>query len=127
MRLTANATAAQQEIGIGLALAFLTLVISAVMLYFGTGTVPCVVVFSIGELIALRCLIAGLRRLHRTINPLPSPHKEYLPEISRPIPAREKALPAPPVSVTEGTTELIANSTQQPASIIVPKDTDPIH
>jgi hypothetical protein len=126
MRMTANATAVQQEISISLAIALLTLVISAVLLNFGKVPTWGVVVFVIGELIALRFLIAGLRRLHRTINPLPSSQKEYQPEISRSIPAHEKALPAPPLSVTEGTTKLIANSTQPPASIIGPKDTDPI-
>ncbi len=82
---------------------------------------------TVGELFGLLCLVYGMRRLHKTVNPV-NPAQQELPlETSRRISAQESipvaspperlALQPQPISVTEGTTELIEESQAVPVLI----------
>ena len=120
MRLTANASGSQIELTLGLLISFLALLIAASIILFvssSKGVVFGWILLALGELLGGYFLILGMRRLHRSLNP-PNPLQLEAPsESTRAISMQEReALPPQPVSIVEGTTELMA---PQPA-----RDTD---
>jgi hypothetical protein len=80
----------------------------------------------LGELVAAYFLILGMRRLHRSLN-LPNPqHLEMPSEQTKALSMQERAaLPPQPVSIVEGTTELMTPQ-QTPLSVRPVRDTDSI-
>jgi hypothetical protein len=112
MRLTANASGSQIELTLGLILSFLSLLISMPIIL----TAPSIkaVVFGwilllLGELLGGFFLILGMRRLHRSLNPLNPVQSESASEPTKAFSKQDRdALPPQPASVVEGTTELMA-------------------
>jgi hypothetical protein len=118
MRFTAGASAAQQELTIGLIATVLTLALSLSMILAGAGRTVTIgwIILAVGALLAAWFLQQGMRRLHRTINRQAPPlnAEAALPRI---ISADERiALPPQPLSVTEGTTKLVDSAMPQAAA-----------
>jgi len=129
MRMTAGASASQQEIIFGLLVTLLTLAVSLPMVLGSDGKAANIgwVFIVIGGLLAFLSLQQGLRRLQRTLNPKPITALSQKPDSQRPeFESQRTALPARPASVTEGTTELMADASREPVPVLVIKDTDPI-
>ena len=127
MRLTASASGSQIEIRLGLIICLGTLLTTLPMIMFsGTkGAVFGWILFALGELLGFYHLGLGLRRLHRALNPKDAAQQEMQHDIPRAISMQEKAaLPPQPVSITEGTTELIESGQPIPAAVRPVKDTD---
>ena len=128
MKMTAGVSASQQEIMFGLIIAVLSLAITLPMIGSSNPTAVKVgwVLFSLGVLPASIVLLAGLRRLQRTLNP-ESPDQEVEADFQPAISAGNRAaLSAQPASVTEGTTSLMENPEPIQVSARQGKDTDPI-
>ena len=132
MKLTAGVSASQQEIIFGLIIAVLSLAITLPMIMSSNPTAVNVgwVLFALGVLPASIVLLAGLRRLQRTLNP-ESSDQEVEGDFQHAISAgnsagNRAALAAQPASVTEGTTSLMENPEPIPVSARQGKDTDPI-
>ena len=113
LRLTANASAAQIELLLGLGLCLITLLVGVSMILF-TGSPKGIlygwIVLALGELLGSFYLLLGLRRLRQSLTSSAASQ-----EISASTPRvtsgqAHAALPVPPASVTEGTTELINSS-----------------
>lgn len=121
MRLTASASAAQIEITLGLLLCLAALLIDSPIFLFSNSIKAQVfgwIIFALGEGIGIFYLQLGLRRLHKSLNPAPVAQQESPPDIKRVRRADDRAaLAAPPVSITEGTTELINPPSSVPISI----------
>lgn len=134
MRLMAGLSAAQIEITTGLGFIFLTLLVALPMTFFGGAKAIGLgwILFSVGELLGAFILLYGLRRLHKTINqpttqPEVQPGSQRLTQMQEPValPQQEQpALPPPPHSVTEGTTELINQPDNVPVAFKQAKTTD---
>lgn len=129
MRLMGGTSAAEVEISWGISIVLFTLMLTLPMILLGKPKLIIVgwILMALGELFGLLCLIYGMRRLHKTVNPV-NPAQQELPlETSRRISAQESTpvAPAPerlalqpqPVSVTEGTTELIDESQAVPVLV----------
>ena len=129
MRMTAGASASQQEIIFGLLVTLLTLAVSLPMVLGSDGKAANIgwVFLVTGGLLAFHSLQQGLRRLQRTLNPKSvSAHSQDTDSQRTAFEPQRDALPARPASVTEGTTELIADPSREPVPALVIKDTDPI-
>lgn len=127
LRLTSGASSAQIEINIGLVLALLTLVINSWLIFSSNPKAMTVgwVLFALGALASGFFLVMGMRRLHRTINPQPTAAEAAQADMMRGLSAHERAaLPPRAPSVTEGTTRLIDQHKEVPASVRTAKDTD---
>lgn len=115
MRLTADARAAHQEIVSGVIILLLDLAIALPLILFGKPKLVNlgVGVLIAGQLLAWACLIYGMLRLHRVLNPKRAARGEVeAPRLPFALPTSAvplEALPPAParVSVTEGTTELL--------------------
>lgn len=111
MRLTATASGSQIELTLGLILSFLTLLISMPIILFVPsikGVVFGWILLVLGELLGAFFLILGMRRLHRSLNPLNPVQSEAASEHAKTFAKQEMAaLPQQPASITEGTTELM--------------------
>jgi len=118
MRLTANASASQIELTLGLILCCLALLIATPTILFVhsmKGVVFGWIVLLLGELLGGYFLILGMRRLHRSLNPPNPTQPEMQAEQTSALSMHERsALPPQPVSIVEGTTELM---TPQPAPL----------
>jgi hypothetical protein len=136
MRMMADGSAAEIEIGWGLAFVVFTLMLTMPMIMLGKPKLMVIgwVLFSIGELLGMLTLASGLRRLHKTVNPLTAAPAQMSSDRSRAISATEAipvelvnerpALQPQPVSVTEGTTELIEQSKATPVRVKQARTTD---
>ena len=136
MRLMAGASAVQIEITSGLAFVFLTLLVALPLIFFGNAKALMVgwILFAIGELLGALILFYGMRRLHKTINQTAPAQQEMQPGLQRltqvqelaalPQPPEQMTLPQQPLSVTEGTTELINQAEKVPAPFKQAKTTD---
>jgi ribosomal protein L40E len=129
MRLTASASGSQIELTLGLIISFLALVVATPIILLaapGKGIVFGWIPLVLGELVAAYFLILGMRRLHRSLN-LPNPqHLEMPSEQTKALSMQERAaLPPQPVSIVEGTTELMTPQ-QTPLSVRPVRDTDSI-
>ncbi len=127
LRLTSGASSAQTEITLGLILAVITLVIALLLMYSNSTKAITIgwIQLAIGALVSGFFLVMGMRRLHRTINPQPTAAEDGQADMMRGLSAHERAaLPAQPLSVTEGTTQLINRSEKVPAQVQAAKDTD---
>jgi hypothetical protein len=126
MRLSAQASAAQVELTVGLVSQLLTLANTLPMIFFGPNGVIQVgwVFFVIGELMSVLALVQGIHRLRSAVNT--GPEQQMQPDTTQAISigARASLMPQP-FSVTEGTTELM---NREKAPVLTPgvKDTDPI-
>jgi hypothetical protein len=113
LRLTANASASQIEMVLGLGLCLITLLITLPIILFTSspkGIIFGWIVLALGELLGIFYLLLGLRRLRQSLT-AGSPPPEIQAATPRAIPGQERAaLPPPPASITEGTTELINSS-----------------
>lgn len=130
MRLTANWSAAQQEVVFGLIIAVLTLAVTLPMILGSDAKATAIgwVMMAMGGLFALLTFQQALRRLNRTLNPQPHSQPTLDGVLHDDVPLREKAaLPPQPYSVTEGTTELMTDSNRDPAPAQITKDTDSIN
>jgi hypothetical protein len=134
MRLVAGTSATQTEITTGLIFVFVTMLIALPMIFSGGAKAIGVgwVLLALGELLGALILFYGLRRLHKTLNQSPN-QPERQPSLDRTSQMQEPvalpqpellALPAQPLSVTEGTTELIDQPDQVPAGLNPAKTTD---
>ena len=119
MRLMAGTSASQIEMNWGLFTLLLTLLITLPMIFFGNAKGGWIL-FAIGNVLSAFFLLAGMRRLHETLNSKSSP-QELVNNSQPAITAQEKPALAPlPTSVTEGTTELM----NQPEAVSVAKAKD---
>lgn len=115
MRLTADARAAHQEHVTGVLILLLDLAVTLPLILFGKPKAVnfALVLLVIGQLLGWVCLLYGMRRLHRTLNPKRAAREEESPRLPRALPtaaAPAQALPPPSTewaSITEGTTELL--------------------
>src|SRR6266404_2680031 len=117
MRMTAGASASQQEILFGLLVTLLTLAVSLPMLLGSDGKAANIgwVFLVIGGLLAFLSLQQGLRRLQRTLNPKSGPlHSQDVGSKRSAFEPQRAALPPRPASVTEGTTDLMADPSLEP-------------
>src|SRR5262249_49615507 len=107
MRLMAGTSASQIELDWGLSGLLVTLLTTVPIIFFGSAKHGWIL-FAIGLFLSAFFLLAGIRRLHLTLNSQ-SPAQELPQANTQPaITAQEKAaLPSPPTSVTEGTTTLM--------------------
>lgn len=129
MRLTANASGSQIELTLGLIISFLTLLIATPIILFVGATKGVVfgwLLLVLGELLGAFFLIVGMRRLHRSLNPPNTQHPEPSSEQTKALSMQERAaaaLPPQPVSIVEGTTELMTPQ-QTPLTVAPVRDTD---
>jgi hypothetical protein len=128
MRLMAATSAAYLETGWGTITALITLAITLPMIFFGNPKAVTAgwIIFGIGQLLTFFFLTFGVWRLKRTISANQSAQREAQLDAPREIIAAERAaLPPPPASITEGTTELMDSS---PEAVPLPgkqsRDTD---
>lgn len=126
-RLTAELSGTYTEVGWGIAIALLTLLITLQMILFGNPKIVKIgwVLFVIGENIGWAMLLSGLFRLRRTINATSTAQQNQQQEMPHTVATQERAaLPPTPASITEGTTELM--NQPQPVSLSAArgKDTD---
>jgi hypothetical protein len=136
MRLMGGASAAEIEIGWGMMLVVFTLMLTVPMILLGKPKLQYIgwVLFAIGELLGMLSVAYGMRRLHKTINPATDATVQMPFDRSRAISAPESiplesmperpALQPQPVSVTEGTTELIEQSKAAPVQVKQARTTD---
>jgi hypothetical protein len=123
MRLTADARAAHQEIVTGVIVLLLDLAVALPMILLGKPKLVNAgfVFLVIGQLIAWFCLLFGMIRLHRTLNPKRPAREAERPPLPRavPAPAHAQALPPPSAraSITEGTTELLGASRREKVGV----------
>ena len=127
MRLTANASGSQIELTIGLILSVLALLIATPIIMFVSsikGVVFGWILLALGVLLGGYHLILGMRRLHRSLNPLNPPQLDTPSENTRAISMPDRASLSPqPVSIVEGTTELMTPQ-QAPVNARPARDTD---
>lgn len=110
MRLTANASSAYVEISWGVVTLILTLIASLLLIFLG-GPKPVNVgrvLLLLGSAVSLFFLLAGVFRLRCALSQKSAAAAEPPPLMTRNTSRHNTAaLPAPPASVTEGTTELM--------------------
>jgi ribosomal protein L40E len=122
MRLMADVSGSYVEVGWGIGLALLTLLVTLPMILFGR---PKAVNFgwgllAVGQVLGYALLLAGLLRLRSIISATDSAQQSQQPETPHATATHERtALPPTPASVTEGTTELMS----QPQPISLSRDT----
>jgi hypothetical protein len=127
MRLTASASGSQIEIRLGLIICLGALLTTLPMILFsGTkGAVFGWILLALGEALGFFHLRLGMRRLHKALNPNDQAQQDMRPDLPRATSVQERApLPPQPVSITEGTTELIESGHPIPAGVRPVKDTD---
>lgn len=122
MRLTASARAAHQEHITGILIMLLDLAVALPLILWGKPKAvnAGIVVLVIGQLLAWACLLYGVLRLHRTLNPKRAAGEEAAPGVPHAIPAAQAAALPPPsawASVTEGTTELLGAARREKAGV----------
>ena len=119
MRLMAGTSASQIELNWGLTVLLLTLLITLPMIFFGNAKGGWIL-FAIGMGLSAFFLLAGMYRLHETLNSQAATQESA--NLTQPIvTSQEKAaLPAPPISVTEGTTTLM----NQPEAVPIARAKD---
>ena len=129
MRLTADASAAHQEIAIGAVVTLLALVIGIGLLLANTpiSTRAGWIFFFLGELVAALFLYAAIARLRGTLNPAAGLQEEQPDEMTRSRPTQGRSLPPPLASITERTTGLMDDAQKTGLPVDLPRDTDPIH
>jgi hypothetical protein len=113
MRLMADTSAAYIETGWGLLVFLLTLLISIPLIFFGKPKAVTAgwVLLAVGNLLGFLFLASGVWRLKRTMITNREAQQAAQIEAPREISNAERAaLPPPPASITEGTTELINSS-----------------
>lgn len=126
MRMSAGASASHLEIIVGVVLQVLTLATTLPMIFFGPREIVNLGwgIFALNELFVLLILMQGIHRLGRTTSPGSQEQRQL--EMQRGITIEDRAaLPPQPLSVTEGTTELM-NREEVAISIKPAKDTDSI-
>ncbi|HZM86850.1 MAG TPA: zinc ribbon domain-containing protein [Blastocatellia bacterium] len=127
MRLTANASGSQIELTIGLILSFLALTIAIPIILFVPamkGVVFGWILLALGLLLGGYHLNLGMRRLHKLLNPVNPPQLETHSEGPRVLSTQDRpALPPQPVSIVEGTTELMTPQ-QAPLTARPARNTD---
>lgn len=129
MRLMGGTSAAQVEIYWGVSIIIFALMLTLPMILFGKPKliISGWIIMALLEFFGLLCLGYGMRRLHKTVNPV-NPVSQELPvdklrttsaqESLSVTPAQELlALHPQPISVTEGTTELIEQSQATPVLV----------
>ena len=126
-RLTAELSGTYIEVGWGVVIVLLTLLITLPMILFGNPKVVNIgwILFVIGENVGWFMPLSGLFRLRRTIAATGTAQQNQQPEMPHTAAAQERAaLPPTPASITEGTTELM--NQPQPVSLSAArgKDTD---
>ena len=135
MRLTAGARAAHQEQISGVVIMLLDLAVALPLILFGKPKAVNfgLVLLVVGQLLAWGCLLYGMLRLHRTLNPKRGAREEESAPVPRAVPAAQaQALPPPSAawaSVTEGTTELLGATRREKVEVPLKradKDTDAI-
>lgn len=125
LRLTANASASQIEIVLGQCLCLIAILI-ALPLFLFTNSLKSLIlgwgVLVLGILLGIFFMLLGLRRLRQSLTSSNQPPEQpaTMPRVS--FGQERAALPSPPASVTEGTTELIQPS-QAPLAAKPAKDT----
>jgi hypothetical protein len=123
MRLTAGARATQQENVAGLAIALVDLAITLPMILLGSPKAvnAGIVLLILGQLIAWFFLLFGARRLHRTLNPHGRGNEELPLRVPGSLEAdnAQSLPPVSPLSVTEGTTELLGVPQRKPEKVLV--------
>ncbi|MFY9555360.1 MAG: zinc ribbon domain-containing protein [Blastocatellia bacterium] len=128
MRLTASASGSQIEITLGLGLCLLSLLITLPMILL-SGSIKGVVfgwiILTLFQLLGAFFLCLGMRRLHRALNPASPPRVETPPETKALSMLERAALPPQPVSIVEGTTELMTPELT-PTPVAPQRDTDPM-
>src|SRR5262245_17156831 len=127
MRMTANTSAAQQEVFLGLLILLLTLAIN-LPLILSNGKAANVgwVLLALGAVFALLTLRQGVFRLRDILNPQNRISQSAEPDAVQLTAHETLALTAHPASVTEGTTELIGESVPARAPAQSTRNTDPI-
>jgi ribosomal protein L40E len=126
-RLMAGLSGTYIEVGWGIGLVVLTLLITLPMILFGKPKAVNVgwMLLATGEILGWVMLLSGLLRLRGTITATSAAQQNQQPEISHTASTQERAaLPPTPASITEGTTELM--NQPQPVSLSAArgKDTD---
>ena len=116
MRLTAAASGAYIEVGWGIGTLFINLIISCLLLFFG-GPKQVTVgkgFLLFGSAISFFFLLFAYFRLRNSLNQPAGSQPEQPLSLPRPSISQQNtgALPAPPASVTERTTELIKQSAE---------------
>jgi hypothetical protein len=136
MRLTGEASGTEIEVGWGLMFILFTLMLTLPMILLGRPKVVVIgwVLFAIGELLGAFFVLCGMRRLHKTLNPVQlSQQGNQLgaarnilthEAVALPQEQEQTALPPSPVSITEGTTELIDAPQPIPLSAKKARTTD---
>jgi hypothetical protein len=136
MRLMGGTSASEVEITWGLILIISTLMFTLPMILLGKPKLMVVgwILFTLGELLGMLCLGYGIRRLHKTVNPGNLAQPEMPFNTTRAISTQEPTVIAPeperlalqpqPISVTEGTTELIEQSHAAPLQVKQARTTD---
>jgi ribosomal protein L40E len=136
MRLMGGTSASEVEILWGVALMVFTLMLTMPMIWFGKPKLAVIgwILFALGELLGTLCLAYGMRRLHKTVNPGNLAQPEMPFNTTRAISTQEPtaitpeperlALQPQPISVTEGTTELIEQSHATPLQVKQARTTD---
>jgi ribosomal protein L40E len=125
-RLMAGANASLIEVKWGVLVILFNLLITLPMILFGSpkATKAGWILLAIGQLIGWLLLLYGTLRLHRTIGLSSPAQPDSLPDITRPVSMHDRAaLPPPPVSITEGTTELINPPDEVPIPVKQARDT----
>lgn len=109
MRLTADASGAEVEVTSGIVISVVTLLVALPLILLGSSKAAIAgwIVLGAGQLLSLFFLLGGMLRLHRMVNPVAAQDAQL--EVTRALSMQERAaLPPQPVSVVEGTTELMA-------------------
>ena len=126
MQLTAQASGTYIEVGWGLTILFINLLISLLLIFLGGPSQGNFArwILLIGSIVGFFFLISGFLRLRKTLKQPSAASPDQPTNQPRALPLRNTpALPAPPASVTEGTTELINAAPPVPVSAKV-RDTD---
>ena len=134
MRLMSGAAASDIELRWGATCILLTLLVTLPLILLGNPK-PVKVgwfLFAVGQTFGFLCLLFGIWRLNRTVNASPSaqtlPHADphaITGSLNRPAMDRA-ALPPQPVSIVEGTTELMEELPREAVPARPAKNTDPI-
>ncbi len=108
MRLTAGLSSAQVGLTTGVVILLLTLPVTLLMIMLGGEKAVKAgwVLFAIGSVLSFLTLVYNLRGLHVLLNPAVTQQDAQTDLRAASMPERE-ALPTPPASITESTTELI--------------------
>ncbi len=121
LRLTAGARASHQNIIGGIVFIICWIAFFLPLWLFGNKSpVAAAVLLAMGIMFGCLWTLAGIRRLHRTLNPAKDRqdklHPVIDPALMKDAPANPAALPGP-MSVTEGTTELLNSAHREMVAI----------